>query len=392
MKKYVIIGTGAAGYAAAKAIRATDVEGQVVLIGKEPYPPYHRPRLSHFIGEEVELETLLIEKRDWLEAQGITLKLGLAVERIDRQEKTIVLEKGQRIAYDALLVATGANPFIPPFMGEWTGKMAAIRMFDDLVRLNESLKAPEEVMVIGGGLLGLEAAWALQKAGNRVRVVEFFDSLLPRQLDPDLGRVFQNLLEEKGLVISLSDSLASSAEEEGKLQLTLKSGASHTVDHLVFSVGVRANTQLAAEAGLNVNRGIVVDHRLQTSDPSIYAAGDAVELDGQGFGLWTQATEQGRIAGVNMAGGQQRYQVSPPFTLLHIAGIRLFSVGEIQDYDQTVDGFYEEKQRWKRLYLRNGHAVGGVLIGDLSQMQRMKRLVMKQEFVDGDRNIEEILV
>ncbi len=392
MKKYVIIGTGAAGYAAAKAIRATDAEGQVVLVGKEPYPPYHRPRLSHFIGEEVELETLLIEKRDRLEALGITLKLGLAVERIDRQEKEIVLGNGERLTYDTLLVATGANPFIPPFEGKWTGKMAAIRMFDDLIRLNGSLKPPEEVMVIGGGLLGLEAAWALQKAGNRVRVVEFFDSLLPRQLDPDLGRVFQNLLEEKGLVISLSDSLASSAEEDGKLQVTLKSGASHLVDHLVFSVGVRANIQLAAEAGLNVNRGIVVDHRLQTSDSSVFAAGDAVELEGQGFGLWTQATEQGRIAGVNMAGGHQRYQASAPFTLLHIAGIRLFSVGEIQDYDQTVDGFYEEKQKWKRLYLRNGRAVGGVLIGDLSQMQRMKRLVMAQDFVDGDRNIEEILV
>ena len=392
MKKYVIIGTGAAGYAAAKAIRATDAEGEVVLIGKEPYPPYHRPRLSHFIGEEVELETLLIEKRDRLEALGIILKLGLAVERIDRQEKAIVLENGERMAYDALLVATGANPFIPPFEGEWSGKMAAIRMFDDLVRLNGSLKPPEEVVVIGGGLLGLEAAWALQKVGNRVRVVEFFDSLLPRQLDPDLGRIFQNLLEEKGLVISLADSLASSAEEEGKLRLTLKSGARHVVDHLVFSVGVRANAHLAAEAGLNVNRGIVVDHRLQTSDPSIYAAGDAVELEGQGFGLWTQATEQGRIAGMNMAGGHRRYQPSAPFTLLHIAGIRLFSVGEIQDYDQTVDGFDEEKQRWKRLYLQNGRAVGGVLIGDVSQMQRMKRLVMAQDYVDGDRNIEEILV
>lgn len=392
MKKYVIIGTGAAGYAAAKAIRATDAEGEVVLIGKEPYPPYHRPRLSHFIGEEVELETLLIEKRDRLEALGIILKLGLAVERIDRQEKAIVLENGERMAYDALLVATGANPFIPPFEGEWSGKMAAIRMFDDLVRLNGSLKPPEEVVVIGGGLLGLEAAWALQKVGNRVRVVEFFDSLLPRQLDPDLGRIFQNLLEEKGLVISLSDSLASSAEEEGKLRLTLKSGASHVVDHLVFSVGVRANAHLAAEAGLNVNRGIVVDHRLQTSDSSVFAAGDAVELEGQGFGLWTQATEQGRIAGMNMAGGHRRYQPSAPFTLLHIAGIRLFSVGEIQDYDQTVDGFDEEKQRWKRLYLQNGRAVGGVLIGDVSQMQRMKRLVMAQDYVDGDRNIEEILV
>lgn len=392
MKKYVIIGTGAAGYAAAKAIRATDAEGQVVLIGKEPYPPYHRPRLSHFIGEEVDLETLLIEKRDRLEALGIILKLGLAVERIDRQEKTIVLENGEQMAYDALLVATGANPFIPPFEGKWSGKMAAIRMFDDLVRLNGSLKPTEEVMVIGGGLLGLEAAWALQKVGNRVRVVEFFDSLLPRQLDPELGRVFQNLLEEKGLVISLSDSLATSVEEEGKLQLTLKSGASHTVDHLVFSVGVRANVQLAAEAGLNVNRGIVVDHRLQTSDPSIFAAGDAVELDGQGFGLWTQATEQGRVAGVNMAGGHRRYQPSAPFTLLHIAGIRLFSVGEIQEFDQTIDGFYEDKQRWKRLYLKSGRVVGGVLIGDLAQMQRMKRLVMARDFVDGDRNIEEILV
>jgi len=392
MKKYVIIGTGAAGYAAAKAIRGTDSDSEVILIGKEVYPPYHRPRLSHFIGEEVELDKLLIEKEDRLEALGITLKLGRPVETIDRQAKQVVLQEGERIAYDALLIATGANPFIPPFEGEWSGKMAAIRMYDDLVRLNESLKPPEEAMVIGGGLLGLEAAWALKKAGNHVRVVEFFDSLLPRQLDPDLGRIFQNLLEDKGLIFSLSDSLLSSKDKNGKLELTFKSGAQHTVDHLLFSVGVRANTQLAAETGLEVNRGILVDHQLKTSDDSIYAAGDAVELDGQGFGLWTQATEQGRIAGVNMTGGHERYQPSAPFTLLHIAGIRLFSVGEIQDYDQTVDGFDEVKKRWKRLYLQKERVVGGVLIGDVSQMQRMKRLVLARHFVDGDRSIEEILI
>lgn len=392
MKKYVIIGTGAAGYAAAKAIRASDSTGSITLIGKEPYPPYHRPRLSHFIGEEIRMEKLLIEKEEGFEDLGIVLKLGQEVIEIKRQEKVVVRADGERIAYDALLVATGANPFIPPFEGQWSSKMAAIRMYDDLVRLNKSLKPPETAVVIGGGLLGLEAAWSLKQAGNQVHVVEFFDSLLPRQLDPDLGRIFQNLLEDKGLHFSLSDSLQSSKEKAGKLELTFQSGTQHTVDHVLFSVGVRANIQLAAESGLNVNRGILVDHQLKTSDDSIYAAGDAVELDGQGFGLWTQATEQGRIAGVNMAGGRERYQPSAPFTLLHIAGIRLFSVGEIQDYDQTIDGFDEVKKRWKRLYVRKERIVGGVLIGDVSQMQRMKRLVLARHFVDGDRSIEEILV
>lgn len=392
MKKYVIIGTGAAGYAAAKAIRGTGAEGEIVLIGKEPYPPYHRPRLSHFIGEGIALEKLLIEKLEKYEELGVRLILGRAVEKIDRRENEVVLDDGERIAYDALLVATGANPFIPPFDGEWNGKMAAIRKYDDLLRLNASLKPPEEIMVIGGGLLGLEAAWALKKAGNRVQVMEFFASLLPRQLDPQLGRVFQNLLEEKGLVFRLSDSLAAAVESEGKLKLDLKSGDHCEVDRLLFSVGVRANVLLADEAGLKVNRGIVVDHTLKTSDSAIFAAGDAVELDGQGFGLWTQATEQGRIAGMNMTGDHQRYQPQAPFTLLHIAGIRLFSIGEIHDYDKTIDGFHAETKRWKRLYIRKERVVGGVLIGDVSQMQRLKRLVLGQSFIDVDRDVEELLI
>lgn len=391
-KKYVIIGTGAAGYAAANAIREKDAEGTILLIGKEPYAPYHRPRLSHFIGEEVEIEKLLIEPMEQYEAKGIELKLGCEVKAIDRQNHKIFLEEGAEIFYERLLIATGATPFIPPFEGEWSKEMASIRSFQNLTDLNQGLEPEEEIVVIGGGLLGLEAAWALRKAGHRVRVVEFFDSLLPRQLDPEMGRVYQEILESKGLEFSLSNSLVKVDKQDGKLQLSMKRGESLAVDCLVFSVGVRADTALAKTAGLEVNRGIVVNDRLETSDSAIFAAGDAVELKGQGFGLWTQATVQGRIAGLNMAGAKERYESEAAFTLLNIAGIRVFSVGDVQDYDKTLDAFYKDKERWKRLYIKGERVVGGILIGDVSQMQRLKKLVRKSSFVDMTRGFEELLV
>ncbi len=391
-KKYVIIGTGAAGYAAANAIREKDAEGTVLLIGKEPYAPYHRPRLSHFIGEEVGIEKLLIEPMAQYEAKGIELKLGCEVKAIDRQNRKIFLEEGAEISYERLLIATGATPFIPPFEGEWSKRMASIRSFQNLTDLNQGLEPEEEIVVIGGGLLGLEAAWSLRKTGHRVRVVEFFDSLLPRQLDPEMGRFYQEILESKGLEFSLSNSLVKVDKQDGKLQLSMKRGESLVVDRLVFSVGVRADTALAKTAGLEVNRGIVVNDRLETSDSAIFAAGDAVELKGQGFGLWTQATVQGRIAGLNMAGAKERYESEAAFTLLNIAGIRVFSVGDVQDYDKTLDAFYEDKGRWKRLYIKGECVVGGILIGDVSQMQRLKKLVRKSSFVDMTRGFEELLV
>ncbi len=391
-KKYVIIGTGAAGYAAAKAIRETDQEGSVLLIGKEPYAPYHRPRLSHFIGQDVEIEKLLIDQVDQYEAKGIELKLGCAVRQIDREKHQILLEDGEAVIYNRLLIATGANPFIPPFEGEWSEGMASIRSFQDLMDLNRGLGSDEEIVVIGGGLLGLEAAWSLKKTGNRVRVIEFFDSLLPRQLDPEMGRVYQEILETKGLQFSLSNSLVKVEKENGKLQLSMKGGEALEVDRLVFSVGVRADTALAKATELEVNRGIIVNDRLETSDSAIFAAGDAVELNGQGFGLWTQATAQGRVAGLNMAGGKERYRPEAAFTLLNIAGIRVFSVGNVQDYDKTLDAFNEDKERWKRLYIKGEHVVGGSLIGDVSQMQRLKKLVRKSSFVDTTRGFEELLV
>lgn len=391
-KKYVIIGTGAAGYAAAKAIREKDSEGSILMVGKESHAPYHRPRLSHFIGQEVEIEKILIEPMERYDAKGIQLKLGCAVKQIDRQNQKIILEDGLDIIYERLLVATGANPFIPPFEGEWSEGMASIRSFQDLMDLNQGLETKEEIVVIGGGLLGLEAAWSLRKAGNRVRVVEFFDSLLPRQLDPEMGRVYQEIMESKGLEFSLSNSLVKVDAQAEKLQLTMKKGEVIEADHLVFSVGVRADTTLAQSAGLEVNRGIVVNDRLETSDAAIFAAGDAVELNGQGFGLWTQATAQGRVAGLNMAGGTERYRPEAAFTLLNIAGIRVFSVGDVQDYDKTLDAFYEDKERWKRLYIKGERVVGGILIGDVSQMQRLKKLVRKSSFVDMTRGFEELLV
>ncbi|BES66652.1 hypothetical protein SANA_30910 [Gottschalkiaceae bacterium SANA] len=391
-KKYVIIGTGAAGYAAAKAIREMDKEGSLLLIGKEPYAPYHRPRLSHFIGEKVEIDKLLIESVDQYKAKKIELKVGCTVKQIDRQNQKVLLDDGSEVIYNRLLIATGAKPFIPPFEGAWSDQMASIRSFQNLKDLNQGLKAEEEAAVIGGGLLGLEAAWSLKKAGVHVRVIEFFDSLLPRQLDPEMGKIYQEILEAKGLAFSLSNSLVKADTNDGKVHMLMKRGETLMVDHLIFSVGVRADTSLAKGAGLEVNRGIVVNDRLETSDSIVFAAGDAVELNGQGFGLWTQATAQGRIAGANMAGGKERYESEAPFTLLNIAGIRVFSVGDVQDYDKTVDAFYAEKGRWKRLYVKGERLVGGVLIGDVSQMQRLKKLVQKSSFVDVSRGIEELLV
>lgn len=315
MKRYFILGGGVAALSAAKAIRKTDPSGLIVMLTEENALPYSRIMLTKKLLADVSAADLALERAAWYDAPGrdIIPLTGRKVKSIDTEKKTVTLEDGLVFPYDKLIYALGARCFIPAFEGSGSDKVVAIRTAEDAAHVRELAKNAKSAAVIGGGVLGLEAAWALHQAGVSVSVVEFMPRLMPRQLDEAESARVAQAIETSGAKLYLS---ASAAKYDGSV-LTLQDGREIPADMVIVSAGVRANAEIAAAAGIKVERKIVVDERMQTSAPDVYAAGDCAEYE-LSYALWAEASEMGQVAGVNAAGGDAAYKVVP--RAMHFAG------------------------------------------------------------------------
>ena len=384
--KHVIIGTGIAALSAAEAIRKQDGTAEILMLGADRHPPYFRIKLSHLLSSpDMPVEDILIKKREWYEAQRIILRTDTPVSRIDYESKRAFLLSGEQIPYDRLLLATGATPFVPPVPGANTPGVFVLRTFDDLQAIHHALRNRHRVLVVGGGLLGLEAAYGLMGLGKQVHVVEALPYLLPRQLDPYIAEKIRIQLQDMGMRFTFGtpceriESASNPAPDIGHEAVTgmrLKDGTFLEADAILFSAGVRPNTALAHGSKLAVDRGIVVDTHMRTNLPQVYAAGDVAEVDGMLYGLWSPALEQGKVAGQNMAGGAARYTPTELAATLSIGRVKLFSAGEINNTDTFIP--HEEDAQLHRLYVREGRVAGVVLTGDLSLSMKAKNLVRQR--------------
>lgn len=318
MKRYFILGGGVAALSAAKAIRKTDPAGLIVMLTEENALPYSRIMLTKQLLKDMSAADLALEKASWYDAPGrdIIPLTGRKVAAIDTERKTVTLEDGLVFPYDKLIYALGARCFIPAFEGSDSDKVVAIRTAEDASHVRKLAKTAKTAAVIGGGVLGLEAAWALHQAGVRVSVVEFAPRLMPRQLDEAESARVAQAIKASGADLFLS---ASAAKYDGST-LTLQDGREIPADMVIVSAGVKANAEIAAAAGIKVERKIIVDERMQTSAPDVYAAGDCAAC-GISYGLWLEAKEMGRVAGVNAAGGDAVYQSQTP--PVHFSGFGL---------------------------------------------------------------------
>lgn len=315
MKRYFILGGGVAALSAAKAIRKTDPAGLIVMLTEENALPYSRIMLTKQLLKDVSAADLALQSAAWYDAPGrdIIPLTGRKVAAIDPEKKTVTLEDGLVFPYDKLIYALGARCFIPAFAGSDSKKVVAIRTAEDAARVRELAKSAKSAAVIGGGVLGLEAAWALHQAGISVSVVEFAPRLMPRQLDEKESARVAEAIEDAGAKLYLS---ASAASYDGST-LTLQDGREIPADMVIVSAGVRANAEIAAAAGVRVERKIMVDEHMQTSVPDVYAAGDCAEYE-VSYALWAEAKEMGQVAGMNAAGGDAVYRVVP--RKLHFEG------------------------------------------------------------------------
>lgn len=382
MTKYLIIGNGIAGLAAAREIRTNDKDGSIVMVSNEPTLTYYRVKLTEYISKDFIDEDLLVSKENWYEEKNVKVMLRKFVEYIDTTNNKIKLDDGQEIEYEKLLIATGSRPFIPPINGKYKEGVFALRTLKDLHYIREYMRSSKDVSVIGGGLLGLEAAWSLKKLGKEVSIIEFAPYLLPRQLDKEIA----NKLEEKLSKIGFKVFLASQAEEilgEGKATgIKLNGERNIKADAILVSSGIRPNLDLVRNTTIEYDKGIKVDKRLKTNIDNVYAAGDVVEIDGMVLGLWTAGNEQGKVAGANMAGKELEYNHPKIFTTLQIGSIELFSAGVINDFDKVYEYKEDEKDIHHKIFTKDGKIVGVILFGELKEVNTLRNAVISNMAID----------
>ncbi len=318
MTRYLILGGGIAALSAAKAIREHDRSGLIVMISGESALPYYRPALTKQLLGSITAENIAIKPASWYDAPGrdIMTLTGRTVTTIDTTKKTVTLADGNVFPYDKLIYALGARCFIPPFEGSDRPNVIAVRTADDAARVRKIAQSAKSAVVIGGGVLGLEAAWSLHQGGLSVCVVEFDARVMARQVDADTSERIARAMMDHG--VKLYTCASTAKVDDAGLHLT--DGRILPADLVIVSAGVRANAEIAAAAGIQVDRKIIVDDHMRTSAKDVYAAGDCAAC-GISYALWAEAMEMGKVAGTNSAGGSATYESIP--RPVHFAGFGL---------------------------------------------------------------------
>ena len=363
MKHYVIIGNGTAGASAVSQIRKRDKDGSIVIFTREEYPYYYRPKLPDYINGTVNLNGFtmhtLSQYKDW----NVDLRLGETVINIDPVKKEVSSEKPGKTPYDELLLAAGSSSFLPPVAGNDKAGVFTLRTLNDADALIAASRKAKTAILVGGGLLGLEAGHALINLGLKVEVVEYMGRLLPRQLDEESAKLLKGQLEEMGFSFHLSAKAQEIIGKDSVEGLVLADGACIDGGMILFSAGVRPNLDLAKEAGIATDKAVKVDEYMRTNVPGIWAAGDVTEYNGQPCGLWPIAMAQGNAAGASMAGELRSYIPQAPGTTLKVAGIDLISAGDIDGENTKTSKRFISNKTYRKIVLEGDIIKGIIFLG-----------------------------
>ncbi len=346
----------------------------ITVFGDEPYPNYNRIMLSPVLANEQTIDDIILNSREWYAENNITLHTSARIGKIDRKNRVVYTEDGTSAEYDRLLLATGSKPFMPPIPGKEAAGVLGYRDIKDTNDMIAAAKKYKSAVVIGGGLLGLEAANGLKIQGMDVTVVHRNDWLLEKQLDKTAGKMLQKSLQEKGLKFLLNTNTSEIvAGEDGRVKaVRFKESAEVNADLVVLAVGIRPNFALAESAGIHCDKGIVVNDTMQTYDPRIYAVGECIAHRGLSYGLVAPLFEMAKVCANHLANyGIGAYKGSVTSTKLKVTGIDLFSAGDFASGDNAPDDGREEIVLhdavggvYKKLIIKNDKIIGGVLYGD----------------------------
>lgn len=364
-ERLVIVGNG---MAAAKLVEklSTRALGRyaIAVIGEEPQLAYNRVLLSSVLANEVAQTDIELKSKRWWRDRGITVLYGHAATAIDRDIRRVKLASGATIPYSKLVFATGSRPIVLPIPGR---ELPGVMTFRDLHDVDVLKNAGHcNAVVIGGGLLGLEAAYGLAKAGAKVTLVHLMDRLMERQLDAEAADMLKSAVEMKGIEVVLNAETARFAGSKQVERVELKDGRIIPADIVVMAAGIAPNVALARTAGVSINRGIVVDDGMQTDIPGIYAIGECAEHDGRCVGLVEPAYEQAAVLADRLGAGEASYKGSIPATNLKVTGVNVFSAGDCLGAPGTEQVLLRDPGLgiYKKLVIANDRLVGAVLFGD----------------------------
>jgi len=363
--RYLIVGNGVAGISGALAIRKHDADADITILAAEPFPFYSRIRLIDYLAGSASESDLVIFRPQWYENNRITVHPGVVATQIDPDAHTVVCADGTTYSYDRLLVATGGIPAVPAVTGIRQDFVFTLRSLADAQHIKQFAQQCESVLVMGGGVLGIETAHALVRTGKQVTIIEFFPRLLPRQMDRDGAAVLQMALERLGLRFALDAKAEAVVCDRDRKGIALSDGRFIAGDMIIISAGITPQTALFDTLPVAKGRGIRVNDHMETGIADIYAAGDLVEHRNVVYGIWAAAEKQGKVAGANMAGSRERYEGTLPSTILKVAGIDLLSAGDI-DADQRLRSVVEvdrEHGIYRKLVLEGDTLVGCILCG-----------------------------
>ncbi|MCR4431296.1 MAG: FAD-dependent oxidoreductase [Tepidanaerobacteraceae bacterium] len=386
----VIIGNCAASVYAIEAFREHDKSTPIVVVSKEPYLAYYRMKLSHLIGEDPDVNEILIHTPEWYEQNNVEILLGTQALAINPADNSVKLDSGQTLKYSSLLCAMGSHAFVPPVKGVDLKGVFSIRTLDDVKKLYLYSHDKEKGVIIGGGVLGLETAWSLAKKGKKITVVETSSFLLSNQLDAISSDILKSLGIKAGLNFILSAQLSEINGNDSVSSATLKDGSSIPAEFVIFSTGVRPNADILKDADIQTNRGVIVDSGMRTAVENIFAAGDVAEYNGKVYGIWPVAKEQGRIAGLNMAGAAASYSEIVPSNYIKVFDTDIFSAGDLcrqeSDYAAITDTQPENKI-YRKVFLKNNVPVGVILLGDTKPAMKISKAIKKRQVIP-----EEIII
>lgn len=381
-KQLVLVGNGMAGVRAIEEILSVAKdEFQITIFGAEPHPNYNRILLSKVLQGDTDIKDITLNDWDWYEENNIQLYTNETVIKVDTENKTVITDADRIQPYDELILATGSVPFILPIPGADKKGVTAFRDIKDTDTMLAASKQYKKAAVIGGGLLGLEAARGLLNLGMEVSVIHLAPFLMERQLDATAGRLLQNELEKQGMTFLLEKQTEEIVGDDRVEGLRFKDGTSIEADLVVMAVGIRPNTTLGAESGIPVNRGIIVNDYMQTEIPHIYAVGECAEHRGIAYGLVAPLYEQAKVLAKHICGIETKpYEGSVLSTQLKVSDVEVFSAGDFNESEEkkAIKVFDEQDGIYKKIVLRGNQIVGAVLFGDSSEGNRLFSMIQKE--------------
>ncbi|ENW18552.1 Nitrite reductase [NAD(P)H] large subunit [Acinetobacter haemolyticus CIP 64.3 = MTCC 9819] len=389
--KLVLIGNGLAGMRCLEDLldMAPD-RYDVTVIGEEPWGNYNRIMLSPVLSGEKTIDDIMLHPHAWYSDKGIKLIADDPAVKIDRTRKVVHTQNGESVDYDRLIIATGSSPFIPPVQGVDLKGVISFRDIFDVNTMIQYAESKKNAVVIGGGLLGLEAAYGLIQRGMNVTVLHLMDRIMERQLDGRASLMLRHSIEQKGINIITEANTEALIGQDGHVsQVRLKDGTVLDADLVVFAVGIRPNIALAQSAGLRCNRGILVNDTMQTFDPSIYAVGECIEHRNQTFGLVEPLWGQAFICATHLAEhGSLTFKSPTVPTQLKVSGVDVFSAGNFEpkeDYEDIILND-EKRQIYKRIIIQKDKVIGAVLFGDTEDGMWYAELIADQTPISTFRN------